>query len=416
MKNIIFLLAVLFTPFAIQAKNGGDDIEISVLTCSPGEEVYSYYGHTAIRYKDPANHLDLVFNYGVFNFNTDNFIWKFVLGETDYMCMASPWNYFIQEYKTRGSSVIAQVLNTTPEEAQNFRNFLFNNIEPKNSIYRYNFLTDNCTMRVMNCVEQCIKGQLSYSWDSTEHTYREILHEYTKAYPWAQEGNDFLLGAEVDTTLSHRATCFIPDYYNKAIEHAVIRNDFQDTRKLVKSTITIIEANPYVRKTSSSDNQYPLTPTQLGWIILAIGIIIVIIETLVHKVFWPLDVILMLCHGLAGCLILFMFVFSQHPTLDSNWLICVINPLPLIILPYVTRSAWKKQFSLWHHFIAVWLLAFLLFTPWIPQEISIFTILLLTSLLSRQISYLLHYSFFSSSPRKKHNSNYTNKTSRKKKK
>ena len=75
MKNIIFLLAVLLTPFAIQAKNGGDDIEISVLTCSPGEEVYSYYGHTAIRYKDPANHLDLVFNYGVFNFNTDNFIW-----------------------------------------------------------------------------------------------------------------------------------------------------------------------------------------------------------------------------------------------------------------------------------------------------------------------------------------------------
>ncbi|MBR5466966.1 MAG: DUF4105 domain-containing protein [Bacteroidaceae bacterium] len=414
MKNIRILLATLLCFFTLQAQSNNEDIEISVLTCSPGQEVYSYYGHTAIRYKDIANSIDLVFNYGVFNFNTDYFIWKFVLGETDYLCIASPWDYFIQEYKERGSNVIAQVLNTTPEEEKNFKEYLFNNIKPENSTYRYNFLTDNCTMRVLDCVERCIEGEINYSWDNKQHTYRQILHEYTKEYPWAKEGNDFLLGANVDTILSHRATCFIPEYYNRAIENAVIRNDFQDTRNLVQESI-IFEAHPTSTTIHGSDNTSPLKPTELGWFIFSIGILILIIETLTHKVLWVLDLFLMLLHGVAGCLILFVFLFSQHPTLDSNWLVCVINPLPLILLPFITKSAWKKQVNFWHHVLALWMIVFLLFIPWIPQEISLFTILLLATLLSRQVSYLINYSFFTSGFKKKNISKRQNKASKKNK-
>ena len=211
-------------------------IEVSVLTCSPGQEVYSLYGHTAIRVRDGRTGEDEVFNYGIFDFNTEHFVWKFVLGETDYICASVPWNYFIREYEKRGSSVAVQVLNLTQAEAVRVKEYLYRNVQPENRVYRYNFLTNNCTTKVMDCVEACVEGDIVYSWTQEPYTYRTILHKYTEAYPWEQEGNDFLLGADVDTVLSHRATCFIPDFYKNALDGAVVRGEFEDTRKLVTST------------------------------------------------------------------------------------------------------------------------------------------------------------------------------------
>ncbi|MBQ5838995.1 MAG: DUF4105 domain-containing protein, partial [Bacteroidaceae bacterium] len=195
MKRIVFLFAILLGSVFAYAEPFSEDIEVSVLTCSPGQEVYSLYGHTAIRVKDMNRDIDYVFNYGVFDFDTEYFVWKFVLGETDYICMATPWEYFIQEYKARGSQVVAQVLNLTESEAVAVRDYLMNNIKKENRTYRYNFLTNNCTTRVMDCIDACVEGEMIYSWATESLTYRQILHQYTKDYPWEEQGNDFLLGA-----------------------------------------------------------------------------------------------------------------------------------------------------------------------------------------------------------------------------
>lgn len=388
MKRILLNIAFVFCLLPLCAADSTGNIRVSVLTCSPGQEVYSLYGHTAIRVQDLDRGEDHVFNYGVFDFNTEYFVWKFVLGETDYICMAVPWEYFVREYEARGSSVVAQVLNLTDAEACKVRDYLYRNIRKENRVYRYNFLTNNCTTRVMDCVESCVEGGIVYSWKVEPRTYRQILHEYTAGFPWSQEGNDFLLGADVDTLLSHRATCFIPEYYMEALDGAVVRNEFQDTRNLVAETQTVVPLNLAKVKKQAD---FPLSPVELGWLVFAVAVIIMAVEFMIRRMFWLLDVVLMLAHGLAGCLILFMFLFSQHPTLDSNWLVAVLNPLPLIALPFVLKAAWNDRQTLWHHFMAVWMAVFLLFIPWMPQHMGMLVIPILATLLSRQISYIFHY-------------------------
>ena len=389
MKHILLLFAILLGISAAFASGTNGNIKVSVLTCSPGQEVYSLYGHTAIRVQDKTMGTDHVFNYGVFDFNTEYFVWKFVLGHTDYICMAAPWEYFIAEYQHRGSSVVAQELYLTDSEALKVRDYLYNNIRKENCVYRYNFLTCNCTTRVMDCIESCIEGELVYSWNKEPLTYRDILHQYTKSFPWTQDGNDMLLGADVDTLLSHHATCFIPEYYQNALSGAVVRNEFQDTRQLVSQTQTLVKANPNAAKQKTG---LPLGPMEAGWVLFALGILTMSIEFLVRKMLWPLDIILMLLHGLAGCIITFLFFFSEHPAVDSNWLVGIINPLPLIILPYTTRAAWRGERTMWHYFMAVWLAIYLLFMPWMPQHMPAIIVPLLAMLLSRQVSYILHYS------------------------
>lgn len=389
MKRILLLFAILLGISAAFASGTNGNIKVSVLTCSPGQEVYSLYGHTAIRVQDKTMGTDHVFNYGVFDFNTEYFVWKFVLGHTDYICMAAPWEYFIAEYQHRGSCVVAQELNLTDSEALKVRDYLYNNIRKENCVYRYNFLTCNCTTRVMDCIESCIEGELVYSWNKEPLTYRDILHQYTKSFPWTQDGNDMLLGADVDTLLSHHATCFIPEYYQNALSGAVVRNEFQDTRQLVSQTQTLVKANPNAAKQKAD---LPLGPMEAGWVLFALGILTMSIEFLVRKMLWPLDIILMLLHGLAGCIITSLFFFSEHPAVDSNWLVGIINPLPLIILPYTTRAAWRGERTMWHYFMAVWLAIYLLFMPWMPQQMPLIIVPLLATLLSRQVSYILHYS------------------------
>lgn len=384
----MLLFALVCTALMMRAQSTSPEIEVSVLTCSPGQQVYSLYGHTAIRVTDRRADTDLVFNYGVFDFNSEYFLWRFVLGRTDYICMAAPWEYFVREYEDRGSSVVAQVLNLTPEEALKVRDYLYNNIREENRVYRYNFLTNNCTTRVMDCLDSCVEGQIVYSWQEEHKTYRSILHEYTQKFPWAQEGNDALLGANVDTLLCYRATCFIPEYYMHALSQAVVRNEFRDTRQLVRETLTLVEARPSAVKEMPG---FPLTPLEAGWVIFVIALVIMLLEFLTRKMFWPLDVVLLLLHGLAGCLILFVFLFSSHPALDSNWLVGVLNPLPLIALPFVTKAAWHDRSTLWHYFMVVWLAVFMLFMPWMPQHMCVLAVPVIATLLSRHISYILHY-------------------------
>lgn len=386
-RIVSFFLFVFGALCALSAEESGK-IEVSVLTCSPGQEVYSLYGHTAIRVQDGEDGTDLVFNYGIFDFNSEHFVWRFVLGRTDYMCMAMPYANFIREYSERGSNVVAQTLALTDDEALKVRDYLRRNILKENRVYRYNYLTNNCTTRVMDCIDACVEGTLVYSREGGSRTYRQIMHEYTASYPWVQDGEDLLLGSNVDTLLSPRATCFVPEYYFKALSGAVVRKEFEDTRCLVRETVDVVVASP-VR--THAGEEFPLSPTEFGWLCFGVGIFIMCAEYFSRRMFWLLDVVLMLAHGLAGSLILFMFLFSEHPTLDSNWLVAVLNPLPLVALPFVVKAAWNERRTLWHHFMAVWLAVFLLFIPWMPQQMGMLVVPVLATLLVRQVSYLLHY-------------------------
>ena len=141
------LLALLLCGFANAYSSKPDSIRLSLLTCAPGSEIYAHFGHTAIRYENYTRKIDLVFNYGMFNFRAPHFVWRFVKGETDYQLGITPYIYFRAEYAMRGSSVYQQVLNLTQAEKERLVALLEENYRPENRIYRYNYFYDNCTTR-----------------------------------------------------------------------------------------------------------------------------------------------------------------------------------------------------------------------------------------------------------------------------
>ena len=153
-NNILkaFLLAMMMLSstlsFAQEEGLNPDSLEISVLTCSTHQQVYSLYGHTAIRMRDQRAGLDVAVNYGVFSFNKPLFIPRFVFGIAEYEIGIIPFKYFISEYAYYGSSITQQVLNLTPEEKMIvFEAIRVNNL-PENKYYRYNYFYDNCTTRI----------------------------------------------------------------------------------------------------------------------------------------------------------------------------------------------------------------------------------------------------------------------------
>lgn len=369
------------------AQELGDSLRVSLLTCSPGTEVYQLYGHTALRVEDATTNLDIVFNYGVFDFNTPHFVWRFVLGKCDYEVMYYPFGLFIEEYARRGSEVVGQPLNLTTREALRLVHNLIVNAEPANKTYRYNFLQNNCTTKARDMVEQAIDGHIVYAEAPYRMTYRQLLHQYTEGYEWSEQGNDILLGATCDTLLSDHAMQFLPEQLMAYFDDALIYDTIGNRRPLVLEREMLLAAKPGV----VYGEHYALTPAMVGWLLFALAIVIVVVEYITRRQWWGVDIVLMSLQGIAGLFICFMFLFSQHPTVSTNWQIWPFNPLPLFFIPQVVRCARSGQLCPYHYVNLLWLGLFVLLMTWLPQDFSTLTLPLALVLLTRSVSYYISY-------------------------
>ena len=139
-----------------KAQTLSDEARISLVTCTPGTELYARYGHTALRVLDPANKIDICFNYGIFDFNVDHFYWKFVKGETWYELGANSTRWFLYEYDEEQRQVYEQVLNLTPDQRESIWSALLTNYQPENRQYLYNFVFDNCATRPYVLIEKAL--------------------------------------------------------------------------------------------------------------------------------------------------------------------------------------------------------------------------------------------------------------------
>ena len=127
---ILLLLAAI--PFCSRAEEPQPQpTRVSLLTVDPGAEIYELDGHTSLRFITPEGE-DFAVNWGVFDFNAPNFLYRFVKGETDYMAWAFPTKFFLEEYRRAGRTVTEQQLNLTPEEADRLLALTFENLRPEN--------------------------------------------------------------------------------------------------------------------------------------------------------------------------------------------------------------------------------------------------------------------------------------------
>lgn len=363
-----------------------DSIQFSLLTCSPGTEIYSLFGHTAIRYQNYTENKDIVFNYGMFSFSAPNFIYRFVKGETDYQLGVNDFNSFKAGYMFRGSSVYQQVLNLTYEEKIKLQNLLFTNYLPENRVYRYNYFYDNCTTRARDQIEKSICGDVVYPTSDTQKTFRKIVHEFTKGFEWEEFGIDLCLGADADKSIGVRQQMFSPFYMRFFAGEAYIKTVDGKTRPLVLREEIIVDA--YRQGDSGSS---PFTPIGCAMFFLCLNLVMSFTQVFKKKIYWAWDLMLYLSQGLSGCVIAFLFFFSVHPTVDSNWLIMLFNPIPLFYLPFMIYNDMKRKKDKWHIVNSVYLTFFIMILPVVPQEINLSILFLALGLLCNAVSHLIVY-------------------------
>ncbi len=336
----MFLLAA--TPLNAQQDSlRMDSVEISLLTCQPHDEIYSLYGHTAIRYHDlRKGGLDIAFNYGVFDYRKPLFALRFVFGLTDYELGAYPFRLFLEEYRRFGSMVTEQVLNLTAEEKMALQQALAVNMQNENRIYRYNYFYSNCTTKARDIIEQSIQGKVNYEKrEGYSPSHREMIHEMTQNNPWSAFGNDLLLGILADQPTDQRQQEFLPYHLMYDFDHASIYQDGK-FRPLVKERRQPLPAGVQLVKSG-----FPLSPLACGIILVALALGLFFLQVRNKCIYRWWDALLMVTVGTFG-IILFLMLFSQHPTVSLNLQILLLNPLPWFFLWKVVRRRPTRYWSI----------------------------------------------------------------------
>lgn len=384
-RNIIlfFLLAMLHC-HTILATVPVDSTRFSLLTCAPGDEIYSIFGHTAIRYEDPGKGIDVVFNYGVFSFNAPNFIYRFVKGETDYILDVVDFTRFKAEYVYHNRAVWQQELTLSTDEKDTLLKLLYINCQPENRVYRYNFFYDNCATRPRDKIEESISGKIVYQPVDYRQTFRDIIYQSSKGYEWDRFGMDLCLGVEADRLITYREEMFAPLYLMDAFKHAVIVDKNNTERPLV-GTVTEVVSEQDIEKVQP----FPLTPMRSALLLFILIVAATIYGIRKKKSLWGIDLVLFASAGLAGCVLAFLSCFSEHPAVGTNYLIFVFHPLHLLLLPLFLYKEAKGRKSCYHLINTVVLTLFILIWPINPQHFNLAVLPLALCLLVRSVSNLV---------------------------
>ena len=334
MKRFFLVACILLSVLKLNAQqiSIGDSAVVSLITCSPGEEVYSKFGHTAIRINDSTNGVDLIFNYGIFSFETENFYYKFIKGETDYQLGIYDTKYFIPEYKQRNSMVWEQILNLTLQEKKELIRLLLKNYEPQNRTYRYNFIFDHCASRPRGKILSSIHGYVRYRPATDAKTFRQWVGMYVGTDTWLKFGIDIVFGMDADREANINESMFLPDNLMYEFQTAQIQSPGNQIRELVsEKKILVDKSNTTVRP-----DPVIYKPVTIFIILLVIGIILTvwdIKEKKRHSKFF--DTILLFITGIGGVIAFYLMFFSLHPLVRSNLNLLWLNPLNLVVALFI---------------------------------------------------------------------------------
>ena len=309
MKKLSLLLfaGLFFWPPLLPAANEGlsPAARISLLTATSGDELYSVFGHSALRVRDPETGLDEVYNYGTFDFDTPNFYLKFIQGKLFYKLSVGPYEYFLLEYRYEGRGISEQVLNLTPEETFAIYDFLQVNRQPGNEYYLYDFFYDNCATRIRDIVED----KLGPDWGEDpvpeySRCFRDMLKPYLQSKPWALFGVDLVLGLPSDKEATPWHYMFLPDEMFLAFSQARHANG----RALVGQYALVLE------QTFVPEKKTLFSPQVAAWLLFLLGILSLLkvrIARVFDKVFFSLL-------GGVGLVILFLWFLSDHTATNAN--------------------------------------------------------------------------------------------------
>jgi len=366
MNRFLLFFLLLFTFSSVKSQTY-DSLRISLLTISPhSKAVWTIFGHTALRVSDPAQNIDWVFNWGMFDFEKPNFIFRFIEGKTDYFLIAPPFQYVIPSFAYDKVTMVEQTLNIPDSEKAALWKFLQTNLLPENVEYRYNFVFDNCTTRPRDIIEKFCGGTLIYPEQTQPVTFRQLFHQYTKPYPWTEFGIDCIIGSGADSLITHRNELFLPENLMNALNHSVVKCPDGSEQPIVLDSKSILHFHDV-----QPERLYLWDhPLGVGVIVFILYLSLVFAGYKKKYRFRLPFALLFFAAGAGGCIVAMLNFFSLHPCVQHNWNILWLHPLHFMAFAgFFFRKSY--QWIRWYHAVNFVLLSgFLLGWHWIPQELN----------------------------------------------
>lgn len=353
MKRIVILtvLCAVMLPLRSNPRDI-DSADVYLITCAPGTESYSIYGHTALRINFRGTEFDMVYNWGIFDFSTPNFVYRFAKGRLDYMLGAYDYEDFLMEYISEGRSVWSQKVNLSNAEKETLFTLIDDNLRPENVRYRYDFFFDNCATRVRDIIAHSAADTVIFPVVKKEKSFRQLIDPYQKVLPWLDFGADMLLGLQADRKATSSDEMFLPIYLKNNMLNSYIIHD--NTREpLTGPPVTVVDIPP--RETGKG-----AWIPQAVFYLLLLAVLLVTFVLRKPGVEKAVDIFLYFIYSLLAIVLVFTNLFSEHHALHYNMLILGINPLiPVLFVYLFTR---KKAIQLSR-------VAFVISAAWIPVSL-----------------------------------------------
>jgi len=310
-KNyLLFFLYFLFSLGVYSQLTLSDKAEVSIITAGKGEVLYEAFGHSAIRIKDPKKGFDLIYNYGIFDFNAPNFYSNFVKGRLLYQLRSYDFKYFIYGYKKDNRWVKEQILNLNHEEKQAYLNFLEENVLPKHRNYLYDPFFNNCASKLRDITKSVLQEKVVFNNSHLEKklSFRTLMNRELHYNSWGSIGINIALGSKLDAIANPLEYMYLPSYVMHGFNNAT-----NNTNALILKETTLLDYKPKRIKSSIFNPLIIITLLSLfgGFI--------------THKDFRNkkrtklIDFLIFFVSGVVGVLIVFLWFFTNHSTTPNNF-------------------------------------------------------------------------------------------------
>lgn len=341
------------------ARTLSETARISLMTVAPGSELYSTFGHSALRVFDPATSLDKIYNYGTFDFDQPNFYLNFVRGRLLYSLATESFRSFEYGNRMEKRQMKEQVLNLRPAQKQRLFDLLEINAAPKNRDYLYDFFYDNCATRIRDILQNATNDSLHFEEGGFQKgtTLRDLLGMYLTKHTWTQFGINLVLGLPTDRLADAHSSMFLPDFLHDAVAGA----RFLDGRHLVFAE----NIGPDYPSTEVANGSPPFPhPLVISGLLLIIGIV----GRLRPSVGRYVEPAFRLLLGIIGTVIAGLWLLTDHQATKLNFNLLWALPTHLLFF----NAAKNARFARWHGYFSATLAGIaLLFWTFLPQELPI---------------------------------------------
>lgn len=378
MKRILLILCMLASVIdAVAVFQPSESTEISVLVCSPGNDMYSQYGHAAMHVRDTTQRVDEVFDYGVFYiYDYVDFVRNFLTGKMFYSVEAQPFQLTRWIYASEGRGITEYKLNLTLSEKKCFCAYLLWNLRTANKEYLYNFFEDNCATKLRDIIERFVP-QVQWNEPYAPDTWKNVVFKYSDKNSWCGLGIQLALGLPADKNATPRGMMFSPEHLAKSLMTATVGD-----RKLVTQTREVLPV--------MSVAQHPLWENAclILWIVAVLILLLSLWELKTRKrVIW-FDVLLFFVIGVLGTVISYIMCFSVHSLVFPNFNLLWMLPTHVFFAIAWAVRPWREKLKWYFVFTAAMVMVSVVLSFEFGQQIYASTWALLFIFVVRSVYFL----------------------------